>query len=142
MTSIVFSIVFICFSLGFNLVTAVVQTPCTDSDCHPYFITQGSCKDITAPPDKDCRWYAGLNPYVDVAILKGGKIIAFQLQWFSGAWSEWFVPGVNDIGPKFITAPASCFEPADVAAAGTKHLMRWWSYFFDHNHRFIVCYNA
>lgn len=53
----------------------------------------------------------------------GCKIIAYKIQWFSGDWSSWFVPGVNDLYKKE-------GEP----------LRRFWACFNDHN--FEILYMA
>lgn len=50
------------------------------------------CTEITAGATNECRWYQSINPYADQDIL-GGRVIAYQIQWFNGAWSSWFVPG-------------------------------------------------
>ena len=44
----------------------------------------------------------------------------------NGRWSDWFVVGINDIDSK---------------SDGTSlTLKRYWSYFVDHNHQYIICY--
>lgn len=53
----------------------------------------------------------------------GCKIVAYKIQWFSGDWSSWFVPGVNDLYKKE-------GEP----------LRRFWACFNDHN--FEILYMA
>ncbi|WP_051284163.1 hypothetical protein [Desulforegula conservatrix] len=53
----------------------------------------------------------------------GCKIIAYKIQWFSGDWSSWFVPGANDLYKKE-------GEP----------LRRFWACFNDHN--FEILYMA
>jgi hypothetical protein len=53
----------------------------------------------------------------------GVEIIAYRIQWFSGSWSGWYVPGVNDLYKK-------PYEP----------LRRYWACFNDHN--FEIIYTA
>jgi len=55
---------------------------------------------------------------------KHPEIMRYRIQWFSGAWSPWYVPGVGD-------------EDWNTNLDGTKR--RVWSYFDDHNHEFEVC---
>jgi len=57
-------------------------------------------------------------------ISKHPEIMRYRIQWFSGAWSPWYVPGVGD-------------EDWKVNIDGTRR--RVWSYFDDHNHEFEVC---
>lgn len=132
-------------AVGFS--SAVVQFPCVFPDCHPYTMTQGTCKEVIEVANNDCNWYSGLSPYTDFVLL-GGRIAAYKIKWvqpFPNApeqWSEWFVPGVNDISPEIRTSAASCFQSPDVAGAGRKQLIRWWSYFYDHDHKYIICFDS
>jgi hypothetical protein len=86
--------------------------------------TQDICLEITSLPQRDSRWYQGLSLQIDQEILSG-KVIAYQIRWFNGNWSTWFVPGVNDIDHKY--------NPS------TNTMRRMWSYFYDHEHRYILC---
>lgn len=102
---------------------------CSGSDCIIYDIsTQSQCTQVgPLPPSYDARWGSkGLSLGVDQTIL-GGRIVAFKLQWFNGTWSEWYVPGVNDVGPKFNTSNGM--------------MVRWWAYFYDHSYTYIICKN-
>lgn len=101
---------------------------CNGSDCIIYDISsQSSCTQVgPMSPSYDARWYKGLSLSVDQTIL-GGKIVAFKLQWFNGTWSDWYVPGVNDIDGKYNT--------------GSNSMRRMWSYFSDHNYTYIICKN-
>ena len=83
---------------------------------------QDECIEVTAPPSNDQRWNQGLSLEVDNQIL-GGNIVAFKIRYQSGEWSEWFVPGVNDISK-------------DVQ---TGKLQRIWSRFVDCEHRYLIC---
>eukprot|EP00731_Ephydatia_muelleri_P025220 Em0017g303a len=52
------------------------------------------------------RWPANLNGAMDYQVLKG------KIQWFNGAWTDWFVPGYNDVDYKFnMAALQSCSVP-------------------------------
>lgn len=86
--------------------------------------SQDSCLEIVSLPQRDHRWYQGLSLQIDQEII-GGKIIAYQIRWFNGNWSTWFVPGINDIDQKY--------NPAN------NTMRRMWSYFYDHEHRYILC---
>ncbi len=98
--------------------------PSTCSDCVTYDLsTQTVVAEYRNGPTFDARWFAGLNWNADIEILQG-KIIAYQIQWFDGNWSCWFVPGVNDLDIKYNTS--------------NNTMRRMWSYFYDHNHRFIL----
>jgi hypothetical protein len=67
-------------------------------------------------------------------IVEGGRIAAYKIRWFSGRWSNWFVPGVNDLGPKFNINPKTCS-----LSYRAKSMRRRWSNFYDHTHKFIIC---
>ena len=98
---------------------------CATSDCIIYDLsTENSCNQITVGPTFNLKWTLGLNENVDYALL-GGKIVAYQIQWSNLAWSPWYVPGYNDIDIKFNPTP--------------KTLRKFWSYFYDHTHRYILC---
>ena len=86
--------------------------------------TQDICLEIISPPQRDPKWYQGLSLQIDQEIL-GGKVIVYQIRWFNGNWSTWFVSGVNDIDHKY--------NPAN------NTMRRMWSYFDDHEHRYILC---
>ena len=60
---------------------------------------------------------AGLDLTIDNQIF-GKDIFAYRIQWFSGSWSIWYIPEVNDLEPQF---PGS----------------RFWRYFDDHTHRYV-----
>ena len=97
--------------------------PSEDRISHEFF-TQDICLEIVSLAQRDSRWYQGLSLQIDQEIL-GGKVIAYQIRWFNGNWSAWFVPGVNDIDHKY--------NPAN------NTMRRMWSYFDDHEHRYILC---
>ena len=121
--------------LGCVVALATLDTACCTSDQVIYDIsTQQTCVEVTEEaPTYNCRWVSGLNLNVDEVILKGG-IIAYQIQWFNGAWSGWYVTGLNDLDWKFNTHATSCS-----IAAVSNGMRRAWSYFYDHTHRYILC---
>lgn len=98
---------------------------CPTGDCIAESITtQAQCQELTSGPEgSGPGWDRGLNTNVDQRIT-GGDVVAYQIEWSSG-WSGWYVTGVNDIDHKYNT--------------GTRDMRRVWSYFADHNHRFILC---
>jgi hypothetical protein len=78
----------------------------------------------------------GFNARVDEKVY-GGRIIAYRVQWPSGAWSDWFVPGMNDLDCQYNTAafaPYMCPMPYLANS-----LRKMWAYFTDHNHTIIIC---
>ena len=120
----------------------IVMAGCCFSECLGqgdlliYRLNQATCTQIEAGPTHDCRWPANLNGAMDYQVLQG-KIIAYKLQWFSGGWSDWYVPGYNDIDNKFNTRAAvvsNCSVPYEVNT-----MRRKWSYFYDHTHQYILC---
>lgn len=96
--------------------------------------TQSECIDVIRRSTYLCPWKLGLYDNMDYVMLKG-KIAAYKIQWFSGHWSGWYVPGVNDLDHKFNIVPIRC---GNYPRKGNT-LRRMWSYFFDHNHRYILC---
>lgn len=51
-------------------------------------------------------------------------IAAYNIQWFSGAWSGWYVPGVNDLDGKFNINPIACgsFPQKATPSEGCGHI--------------------
>jgi hypothetical protein len=98
--------------------------------------TQATCSEITRGPQrsKECGWRAGLYTNVDQFYLKG-RIAAYQIRWFNGNWSSWFVPGVNDIDGKVNVRSRACRD----FKVNPKSMRRWWSSFYDHTHKYILC---
>ena len=91
------------------------------------------CTEVTSEPDKDCRWYANFNRRVDEMILNG-TIVAYQIS-FSGSWSNWIVPGQNDIDKRVnVISDGKCAIPVI-----KNSIRRRWSYFSDHVHKYIIC---
>ena len=121
--------------LGLPVSHALSQ--CGGSDCVVYNTeTQPVCKEVARVPTSDCRWVAGLDTNVDYEI-EGGDIVAYKIRWSSGIWSEWLATGVNDIDERFNPATLYCRIPLRANS-----MRRVWAYFYDHNHKFIVCESA
>jgi hypothetical protein len=70
---------------------------------------------------------------MDEIVLKG-RIAAYKLRWFSGSWSGWFVPGMNDRDSKFNLYIKSCSMPYPKYG-----LRKAWAYFYDHYHLIVIC---
>lgn len=92
-----------------NCTTCVIKTPETG-------------KEVYCQPTRDIRWanYC-LNLNLDMQLF-GRDIIAYRIRWFTGGWSTWYFPGVNDLYKK-------ANEP----------LRRQWACFNDHE--FMYLYN-
>ena len=103
--------------------------------------TQSICSETgVLRPTRDCRWHADLDVMAAEEVLGNGcRIIAFKLQWFSGSWSGWFVVGVNDIDIKFNKYASTCYKGRLRTVVSRNTMRRWWSYFYDHNHKYIKC---
>jgi len=78
--------------------------------------------DTLCSPKRDIRWVDNLSLDLDQE-LTGMEIIAYKIKWFSGSWSPWYVPGVNDLYQK-----VSSGEPK----------RRAWACFNDHTHRYLA----
>jgi len=102
---------------------------CTSADCIDYDLSsQDQCTEVSSEAATyDARWYKGLSLEVDSAV-KGGNIVAYKIQWGTGSWSGWYVPGVNDIDWKYNT--------------DTGKLRRVWTYFYSHTHSYVICKKA
>lgn len=97
---------------------------CTGPDCVIYDLTsQVDCWETAEGPTGESRWYDGLSTQVDQELRKG-EIVAYKIRWSNG-WSDWFVTGMNDLDIKF--------NPKD------ESMRRMWSYFYDHEHTYIIC---
>lgn len=110
---------------------AVPTASCPTGDCVQYDITtQDECAMFDRAPTGDPRWAQGLSLSADEAIFRerdrtGWNVTAYRIQWSNGAWSEWYVAGVNDIDHKY--------NPSN------RTLRRMWSYFADHAHQALAC---
>ena len=130
------AVLWLCATIVVTLVAPGVHglAKCYGSDCVIYDLnTQANCKEVTSSATYDCRWAAGLDTNVDMLILKG-DIVAYQIQWFSGSWTNWFVSGVNDIDIKFNPSGRTC-----AVSYKANTMRRLWSYFYDHTHKYIIC---
>lgn len=98
--------------------------------------TQPTCREIQRAPVglRECGWNAGLSRNVDQFYLNG-RIAAYKIQWEHGSWSEWYVPGVNDIDIKFNVQTTYC-KDYDVRP---NSMRRWWAYFNEYTHIVILC---
>jgi hypothetical protein len=97
-----------------------------------FLLLQPKCTEVQRSRTNDCRWPAGLD--MADQIIERGRIAAYKIQWFSGAWSGWFVPGVNDLSTKFNTHPRTCS-----LSYRAKSMRRRWAMFYDRTHKFIIC---
>ncbi len=91
------------------------QLPSVVKQCDAYRI-------VKEEPTRDKYWEK-----LGLETLKHKDIVAYKIQWFSGAWSDWFITGDNDVDWKH-------------NLDGSKR--RVWSYFTDHNHIYIQCKNG
>lgn len=103
--------------------------------------TQSICSETgVLRATRDCGWHADLVVMAAEEILGNGcRIIAFKLQWFSGSWPGWFVVGVNEIDIKFNKYARTCYKGKLRTVVSRNTMRRWWSYFYDHNHKYIKC---
>ncbi|KAH3751751.1 hypothetical protein DPMN_186320 [Dreissena polymorpha] len=117
-----------------NLTVLLWATAVMGSDLVIYDInSQANCTHVDSrSPRRDCRWAEGLG--MADQIIEGGKIIAYKIKWFNGIWSNWFVSGINDLDIKFNLGPSG-----RCPAMKANTMRRFWSYFYDHNHQYIIC---
>lgn len=88
------------------------QLPSVVKKCDAYKI-------VKEEPTRDKYWEKlGLDTSLH------SDIVAYKIQWFSGAWSDWYLTGINDLYWK-------------TNLDGSER--RVWSYFTDHNHIYIQC---
>lgn len=99
---------------------------CTDdpANCIIYDITTGRSKCTEINYTKRGGDFSSLDINLDFQKFKG-RIVAYKIQWFNGSWSDWYIPGYNDIDTK----------------AQNGRLRRVWSYFSDHSFKIILCKN-
>jgi len=82
----------------------------------------GACIELEKPPMGGHAWsLSGMEMNADEKLL-GYKVVGYRIKWFSGHWSGWYFPEVND--------------------TDWKGKRRVWSYFEDHHHRYIYCKQA
>ena len=94
------------------------------------------CAEEDHEPTNDCRWKAGLHVNVDQVIL-GKHIAAYKIKWSTGEYSDWYVPGINDIDTVFNELAEPCSIPLV-----ENSIRRVWASFYDHEHKYIVCPNS
>lgn len=102
-----------------------------------------ACFDYQGTPTWDARWVVGLDGaagtaddaslQIDNALLRnirpaecsgtyGCDIIAYRIQWFSGGWSDPYIPGYSD---------------AVTRADGS--MVKAWAMLNDHNYKITYC---
>jgi len=97
---------------------------CTGSDCVIYDLsTENTCTLKSGTPTYNMNWVKGLSLNVDFQ-LAGGRIIYYRIQSFSGSFSPYYVPGINDI---------------DTKKNSDQTMRRMWAYFYDHSYEYLVC---
>lgn len=85
---------------------------------------QPACRVVRSEPKGDRRWTRGTSTDLDLEIL-GHDIRMYRIRWFRAGWSQWYVPGLNDMDWKV--------DPADGS------LRRLWTYFYDHDYEYLIC---
>jgi hypothetical protein len=104
---------------------------CPTGDCVDHDLsTQDECAMLEHAPAHDARWASGLSLSTDTTLFReqntlGWNITAYRIRWSNGQWSNWYVPGVNDIDHKY--------NPHN------RTMRRMWSYFTDHEHQALAC---
>jgi hypothetical protein len=104
---------------------------CPTGDCVDHDLsTQDECAMFEHAPAHDARWASGLSLSTDTSLFReqntlGWNISAYRIRWSNGAWSNWYVAGVNDIDHKY--------NPHN------RTMRRMWSYFTDHEHQALAC---
>lgn len=113
------------------VVAAPPTEACPTGDCVAHDLaTQDECAMFERPATGDSRWASGLSRAVDRALFQergsvGWTVTAYRIRWSNGAWSEWYVAGVNDLDHKVNPGPNT--------------MRRMWSYFADHEHQALAC---
>ena len=114
------------------VVVPSAQSSCPTGDCVAYDLsTQDECAMFDRQATGDQRWAAGLSLEADSALFvernaRGWNVQAYRIRWSNGAWSGWYVAGVNDLDHKY--------NP------GNRTMRRMWSYFADHEHQALACH--
>lgn len=115
-------------------VQVIPSRECPTGDCVPLVITtQDRCQMFDRQATGDARWALGLSTSIDSELFveqrqRGWDVSAYRIRWSNGAWSDWFVSGVNDIDHKYNPGPNT--------------MRRMWSYFADHEHQALACHRA
>ena len=96
--------------------------------------TQSRCFEVIRRESRRCEWRLGLYHDIDYRLLNG-RIAAYKILWSRDRWSEWYVPGINDIDTRF-----NLFETRCGGFYGRRNtIRRMWSYFYDYTHKYIIC---
>lgn len=115
-----------------TVVVDPTQARCPTGDCVAYELsTQDECAMFDRQATGEPRWASGLSLEADSALFverntRDWNVQAYRIRWSNGAWSGWYVAGVNDIDHKF--------NP------GNRTMRRMWSYFADHEHQALACH--
>jgi hypothetical protein len=67
-------------------------------------------------------------------IIEKGRIAAYKIQYSTGEWSGWYVPGVNDLSETYNSYAQECSLPYKANS-----MRRKWDLFYDHTHIYIIC---
>ena len=128
-------ITLILLAVGFVAIEAGF-VPCNGPDCVQHVSITANCTETPSRPRTlDCRWASNMNRRLDQHIL-GVTIYAYKIRWSSG-WSDWYIPGENDLDLKFNRWHRTCYPPRFNYVPTS--LRRMWAYFYDHWHKFIYC---
>lgn len=107
--------------IGCNMAPADLSTDASASmDISRSTVAPTYAQEVTSGPLNDSRWTASNATNLDLLYL-GKKIVAYQIKWFNGSWSKWYVPGVNDEYKK-----------------SGENVRRAWACFNDHTFRYIA----
>ena len=119
------------------IATEATFEPCPGPDCVQHVSTTANCTETPIRGrTSDCRWASNMNRRLDQEIL-GVTIYAYKLRWSGGSWTDWYIPGENDLDLKFNKYPRTCYSPKYNYIPTS--LRRMWAYFYDHQHKFIYC---
>ncbi|MFH1770703.1 MAG: hypothetical protein ABH828_04040 [archaeon] len=104
-----------CEGTSMESTTYTCPNGCDEGAC----VLESGCSIIERDPTNDKYWQnLGLDTSAHPEIKR------YKIQWYSGAWSDWYTTGVDDVDWK-------------TNYDGTQR--RVWSYFGDHNHMYEEC---
>jgi hypothetical protein len=87
----------------------------------PELSTQAKVGMYKFSPRYDQEWVdSSLNVNLDIKKF-GCKIIAYRILWETGAWSNWYVPGLNDL-----------------YKSDNDLMKRYWAFFMDHTFQIVA----
>ncbi|MFA6273658.1 MAG: Ser-Thr-rich GPI-anchored membrane family protein, partial [Candidatus Paceibacterota bacterium] len=109
---------YIVFLIILSVLIIGVSKASAESVCEEKTITESALRGASSI---GYWWKLGTNI---PAGSEASKVLRYRIQWFSGNWSPWYVPGESDIDS--VKMPD-----------GTDR--RIWSYFDDHNHQYVKC---